>query len=139
VYVDPTLATADIDRWLDGTGDQPTRPGASDDESSRHPSSPREQPVDQGQPKLLRQRARTKHKGGRPEIYGEAKQQVFASLNALKAAHELAWLDGKRPNEIEALLRKAIEKLPGRTRLREWIKNWRAQQSDSPIADAVCR
>jgi hypothetical protein len=82
----------------------------------------------------------TRGKGGRPEIYGEGKQQVIASLNAWKVAHGLAWLDVKRPGVIEALLRAAVKKpLPGRTRLREWIGDWRTQQSDSTSANPVCR
>jgi hypothetical protein len=135
VYVNPTLATADIDRWLDNADEQPRRAGAaaSDKAPSSHFSPPSEQPADRGQPKPIRRHASTKRTGGRPEIYGEAKQQVFTSLNAVKALHGLAWFDGKRLSEIDALLRDAVKTpLPGRTRLHEWIRDWRDEQSDSP-------
>jgi hypothetical protein len=102
-------------------------------------SAPGEQHGDQEQPRPPRPRAGAKHKGGRPETYKDAKQRVFASLDFYKAEHGLAWFDRQSPREIQALLRKAVQPLPQRTRLGEWIKNWRAQQSDSPSEDPECR
>ena len=103
-------------------------------------SAPSGQHADRGPRKPIHGQAGAKRKGGRPETYKGADQTVFVCLNAYKAAHGLAWLDDKGPGEIRGLLRAAIpEPLPKRTTLDEWIKNWRAQQSDSPTVNPKCR
>jgi len=103
-------------------------------------SAPSKEHADRGPRKPIHGQAGAKRKGGRPETYKGAKQTVFVCLDAYKAAHGLAWLDDKGPGNIRGLLRDAIrEPLPQRTTLDAWIKNWRAQQSDSPSADPECR